>query len=136
MTVRKEGQAWKFLLLRAYRNWDFPKGEPDPEEDLFETARREVREETGIGDLDYSWGRDYKETEPYLDGKKVARYYLAQTRESRVVFSINPELGFPEHQEYRWVSAAEAKRLVPPRLQPIIDWAASCLERRTSPAGD
>lgn len=123
VVVRRENRTWKFLLLRAYRNWDFPKGLPEPGEDLFETAQREVREETGIGDLEYSWGREYRETAPYLEGRKVARYYLGETRQAEVVFSINPELGHPEHQEYRWLSLTEARKLVPERLRPIIDWA-------------
>ena len=38
----------RFLLLRAYRNWDFPKGLVEPGEEPIEAAIREVREETGL----------------------------------------------------------------------------------------
>lgn len=127
--VRIEAQEWKYLVLRAYRYWDFPKGELEPGEDPLQAAKREVLEETGISDLGFSWGDGYKETEPYLSGKKVARYYLAETRQSQVTFSINPELGQPEHHEHRWLTYADIKKLAIERLQPIIEWAQSLLEK-------
>ncbi|MCF8084853.1 MAG: NUDIX domain-containing protein [Deltaproteobacteria bacterium] len=125
--VRWDEDEWKFLFLRAYTNWDFPKGVVEPNENPLEAAKREVQEETGIQDLRFRWGYAYQETEPYSGGKKVARYYLAQTRSSKVVFSINPEIGRPEHHEYRWVSYPELKELAPARLQPVVQWAGENL---------
>lgn len=58
------------LLLRAYRYWDFPKGEAGEGESLLQTARREVREETGITDLAFPWGQQYTETPPYGSPRK------------------------------------------------------------------
>ncbi len=52
-------------MLRAYRNWDFPKGVHEPGEEPFAAARREVQEETLIDDLRFTWGEDYRETAPY-----------------------------------------------------------------------
>ncbi len=37
-----------------------------------------------------------------------------------VSLPINPELGRPEHHEFRWVAYAEAQRLLPERLQPVL----------------
>ncbi|MFH1625633.1 MAG: NUDIX domain-containing protein, partial [Pseudomonadota bacterium] len=86
----------------------------------------EVKEETGITDLDFRWGGIFKETEPYSSGgRKIARYYVAETSESTVTFSINPALGKPEHHEYRWLSYDEIKGLLPKRLLPIIEWVHS-----------
>jgi bis(5'-nucleosidyl)-tetraphosphatase len=127
--VRKEGDEWKYLFLRAYRNWDFPKGLVEPSEDHLETAQREAQEEAGITGLKFSWGYVYKETEPYSRGKKIARYYVAETSQSRVTFSINPELGMPEHHEYRWLSYEEIKTLSPERLLPIIEWAHRLIQK-------
>jgi 8-oxo-dGTP pyrophosphatase MutT (NUDIX family) len=92
------------------------------------TAIREAEEETGLTDLKFTWGTRYKETEPYRGGKKVARYYIAETTQSRVKFSINPELGMPEHHEYRWISLNETKDLAPARLIPIIEWANDVID--------
>ena len=124
VVVREESGDWRFLFLRAYRNWDFPKGVVEPGEDPFEAAVREAGEEAGISDLTFPWGNVFKETEPYRSGgKKVARYYLAATSQSEVTFSVNPEIGKPEHHEYRWLSYKEVRKLAPERLLPIIDWA-------------
>ncbi len=121
--VREERGTWKYLFLRAYRNWDFPKGIVEPGENPLEAAKREVKEETGISDLDFRWGPIYRETEPYSGGKKIARYYVAETRAGQVVFSVNPQIGRPEHHEYRWLTYPEIRELAPERLKDIIEWA-------------
>jgi len=123
VVVRAEEDGWKFLFLRAYRNWDFPKGIVEPGEELLSAAKREVREETGITDLRFRWGTAFKETPPYSRGKKIARYYIAETLERDVRFSINPELGKAEHHEYRWVPYPEILQLAPERLLGVIEWA-------------
>ena len=118
----------QFLLLRAYRNWDLPKGLVEPGEQPFAAACREVEEETGITDLDFAWGNDFVETAPY-SGNKVARFYVARTLSDRVVLSVNPVLGRPEHHEFRWVQLDDALALVVPRLQIVLRWAADQMGR-------
>ena len=123
--IRRESEGCRFLLLRAYNYWDFPKGEIEPGEDPLEAARREVREETGITDLKFSWGEAFHETPPYRSGnrQKVARYYIAETRQQKVLLGISSELGRAEHDEYRWVDAAQAQVLLGERLQQVLQWA-------------
>ena len=58
----------------------------------------------------------------------MARYYLAQTTQASVSLPVSPELGRPEHEEWRWVSFDEAGCVLPPRLQPILAWAKGRLE--------
>ena len=126
--VRETADGPRFLLLRAYRHWDFPKGMVEPEETSFDAARREVEEETGLAGLDFAWGEVHRDTEPYARGK-VARYYLARTAEEQVTLTANPQTGIREHMEYRWVSYAEAGKLITPRVKLILDWAADMLGR-------
>ncbi|HTX23273.1 MAG TPA: NUDIX domain-containing protein [Steroidobacteraceae bacterium] len=128
IVVRRAPHAWLFLLLRAYRNWDFPKGLVEACEEPLAAARREVIEETAIEELQFAWGEVYRETPPYSQNK-VARYYLAETHTEQVRLPVSPELGRPEHHEWRWVTLAEARALVVPRLQPILDWAAELISR-------
>ena len=59
-------------MLRAYHNWDFPKGICEDGESPKEAAQREVQEETGITGLEFAWGDRYMDTGPYNRGK-VAR---------------------------------------------------------------
>jgi 8-oxo-dGTP pyrophosphatase MutT (NUDIX family) len=112
----------KFLLLRAYRNWDFPKGLVEAGEAPIDAALREVREETTLEDLSFDWGLKFMETGPYNRGK-ISRYYIARSKETRVLLPINPELGRPEHHEACWVDFPKALGLVSPRLQPVVHWA-------------
>jgi bis(5'-nucleosidyl)-tetraphosphatase len=94
----------------------------EPGEDVLSAARRELGEETGIRRLELPWGEEYYETLPYGRGK-VARYYLGCTTDKDVRFGINPELGRPEHHEYRWVSAQEALELLNERVAGALRWA-------------
>ena len=126
VVVRDTRDGPRFLLLRAYRNWDFPKGLVEPGEDPLAAALREAREEAGLDDLELAFGRDYYETPPY-SGNKVARYYLARTRRETVTLGVNPALGRPEHDEYRWVDAREAAALTVPRIRAVLAWAVAKL---------
>jgi bis(5'-nucleosidyl)-tetraphosphatase len=49
--VRATPPGWRFLLLRAFNHWDFPKGMVEAGEEPLAAAIREVREETLIADL-------------------------------------------------------------------------------------
>lgn len=122
--VRGAGPDARFLLLRAFRHWDFPKGLVEPGESPREAAVREVREESSIDQLEFRWGEDYIDTGPYNRGK-TARYYLAITDQESVQLLPSPDTGRPEHCEYRWASAAEARALAAPRVAVVIDWALS-----------
>jgi bis(5'-nucleosidyl)-tetraphosphatase len=130
VVLRDGGDGWRVLLLRAYNYWDCPKGQVEPGEDPLTTARREVREETGIAQLEFIWGERFIETEPYSK-HKVARYYLAATERDDVTLGINPQLGRPEHHEARWFGFGDASSVLVPRLQRVLEWA-----RATVTAGD
>ena len=122
VVVRRTPAGWRFLLLRAYRNWDFPKGVVEPGEEPLAAARREVTEETLIDDLRFTWGEEYCETAPYSNNK-VARYYLGETHTQHVTLPVSPELGRPEHNEARWVDFTAALSMSSPRVAAIVRWA-------------
>jgi 8-oxo-dGTP pyrophosphatase MutT (NUDIX family) len=125
--LRRTPNGWRMLVLRAYKNWDFPKGLVEPGEDPIDTAKREAIEETGLTDLQFPFGEAYRETLPYASGK-TARYYLAETHDETIRLPISHELGRPEHHEWRWVTVDEAEDLLPPRLALILDWARETLD--------
>ena len=122
VVVRRAEDGWRVLLLRVYNYWDCPKGVVEAGEGPLDAARREVREETGITDLEFRWGEEFSETPPYSKGK-VARYYLAETRTADANLPINPQLGRAEHHEWRWLSWEEAEQRVVDRLWNVLRWA-------------
>ncbi len=126
--VRKHEGKWLFLVLRAYRYWDFPKGIVEEGEDPIQAAQREVQEETTITELNFKWGYEYVDTGPYNKGK-IARYYVAETSQEHVELPVNPEIGMPEHHEFRWVPYQEAMELVGERVKPVVQWAFEKISR-------
>jgi 8-oxo-dGTP pyrophosphatase MutT (NUDIX family) len=126
VVVRQTAEGWRFLLLRAFNHWDFPKGMVEPGEEPLDAARREVREESLIDDLEFRWGEPSTRTGPYSRGK-VACYFIATTRTEEITLPVNPELGRPEHSEFRWVDYDEAVQMVSPRVRPVLRWAAQVM---------
>ncbi len=122
VVLRRSPFGWRVLILRAYRNWDFPKGLLDLGESPLAAAVRETREETSLTDLVFRWGYGCIDTEPYAVGK-VARYFVAESPGGEVMLPVSPELGRPEHSEFRWTTPDEAAALLPPRLAKVLGWA-------------
>jgi 8-oxo-dGTP pyrophosphatase MutT (NUDIX family) len=126
VVVRQSAEGWRFLLLRAFTHWDFPKGMVEAGEEPLAAAIREVREESAITDLEFAWGEVCTQTGPYSHGK-TARYHVARTGTIDVMLPINPDLGRAEHSEFRWVDYDEAMQLVSPRVRPVVKWAAQVM---------
>ena len=121
VVVRQEAEP-VFLLLRAFTYWDFPKGDLALGETPLQAAVREVAEETGISDLSFPWGTDCYRTLPYARGK-VASYFVGVTAAEEVRIGINPELGRPEHHEFRWLTYPQSLPLLVGRVSAVLDWA-------------
>lgn len=105
---RREGKKIYYLLLH-YTNqpgkkrkdyWDFSKGHIESGENAKMACIREVKEETGIEDLQFV--RGFKRHIKYffvVEGKKIFKVvtlFLARTRTANVVIS-------DEHEGYMWL---------------------------------
>lgn len=123
--MRDTPMGRRYLLLRAWGYWDFPKGCQEKGEKALQTARREVQEETTLTELEFRWGdhRSY-DTPPYSNNK-VARYFLAATETARVQLLPNPESGRVEHDQYAWFDYDQAMSKLSPRVQEVLRWAAN-----------
>ena len=103
---RKENKKIYYLLLHYQAgHWDFPKGIIEKGEKIEETAKREIREETGIEDIKFVEG--FKNWIKYffrVKGKnifKIVTFLLAETKEKKVKISW-------EHIGYKWLPYEEA----------------------------
>jgi bis(5'-nucleosidyl)-tetraphosphatase len=106
IVFREEAGLAFFLLLHYEKgHWGASKGHIEKGETIEETARREVREETGISDLVFRPG--FKETIRYFfqgeQGRtfKTVTFLLAETRTREVVVSF-------EHTGFEWLPYAGA----------------------------
>lgn len=89
-------------------SWVFPKGQPDGDETLEETALREVREETGLqvravsalGQVEYWFAAGPERV------RKAVHFYLMEPTGG------DTSLHDHEYDEVRWVPVGEARRML------------------------
>lgn len=109
VTFRMEDDAPVYLLLHYVEgHWDFPKGHIEPGEDVEQAAKRELKEETGIGDVEIVPGSDsvlYKFRRDGVLRSKSVDYLLGETRTKEVTIS-------DEHQGFGWFVYYNAKRRI------------------------
>ena len=98
----------EILLIKHINSghWSFPKGHVEGDETELETARREIKEETG---LDVILDQTFRETvsySPKRDTQKVVVYFLALARN----YDYVPQE--EEIAEIRWVDIVRAARML------------------------
>lgn len=105
---KKEKNILYLLLHYPEGHWDFPKGHIEEEENPLETAKRELKEETGLEKIKVVDG--FKKTIKYFfrkEGKTVLKFvtfFLAEALEDKVKLSF-------EHQEFKWLPFDKALKL-------------------------
>ena len=110
VVARVAGSEQLYLLLHySAGHWDFPKGHIEEGESEQETARREILEETGIGDIKFDPAFSESTEYYYRQGKKLMRkkviFFLAKTETEKVTVSF-------EHRGYEWLPFEKAKERV------------------------
>lgn len=101
-----ENKNYYLLLQDGLGYWGFPKGHVEEGETLEQTARREVKEETGLQNVQLQKG--FKKWIRYVfqrDKQKIFKlvcFFLGEVKISQVTLSR-------EHQDYQWLSYDEAK---------------------------
>ena len=114
------GGEWRVLGLLGLDNYyDIPKGVIEKNETPFNCALRETREEAGISDLNFAWGK--KTTTVQGTKGKVLAFVASTTQEPKI--EKNPETGIFEHQSWEWMAFNDLENKVYNYLKPIIIWA-------------
>lgn len=99
----------EYLLLQAkkHKEWGFPKGHVEEDETEYETAIREVKEESG---LDVSVIDEFRMEIRYTIGDDVCKqavYFLGHSEDQQVIMQES------EIIDYAWVGLERALKLLP-----------------------
>ncbi|MEK7541986.1 MAG: NUDIX domain-containing protein [Patescibacteria group bacterium] len=141
VVFRNTPRGRRYLVLRASRSestvskgkvvkefWDFPKGTLEKGETGMDAARRECREETGVGDLRVMDG--FKHTARYftwIGGRRALKFvalFLGETKGSKIVLSW-------EHDRHAWLPYGEAQeRITLPQMKEVLREAEQFLRTR------
>jgi 8-oxo-dGTP pyrophosphatase MutT (NUDIX family) len=118
---RKTQEGPRFLILYHGKGyWNFPKGKIEYEERSFQTAIREVREETGLQRKDLKIFNNFKAYERFTFWRGISRqrtkifkiviFYLAETDRKIILISDRKE-GQP-HEGFGWFTYREAMKVL------------------------
>jgi hypothetical protein len=123
----------KFLLLRAYRNWDFPKGIVEPGEAPIDAALREVREETMLDDISFDWGLVYMETGPVQQRQDLALLHRAQQGDSKSSCPSIPNSACPSIKKRAGSAIPTALEHGHRALKPVVRWSYGIITHGAPP---
>ena len=114
---KRESDKILFLVIYSKRNkiWGFPKGHLERGETEKEAAKREIKEETGLDDLNFIEGFKEKvgyETvskRPPFEGERIEKYvtyFLCETKKQDIIVD-GREIG-----DYAFLPLGEAEKFV------------------------
>jgi len=127
----------EYLLLDYGRHWDFAKGHVEEGEDDLAAATRELREETGISDVEAIPAFQHEITYFFRDRKKglirkKVVFFLGQTRaaDRDIVLSH-------EHEAFEFLPYdAAIKRVTFPNARRVLELAEQTLNDRSRTSND
>lgn len=107
LVLRNNDDEERFLILQQnHGHWSFPKGHGEKGETFYETAVRELKEETGITEIEFSGLPSIKDNY-YVekDGEKhnkTVECFIAFTKNNEVIIQES------EVKNYKWATYREA----------------------------
>jgi 8-oxo-dGTP pyrophosphatase MutT (NUDIX family) len=123
----------EYLLLDYGRHWDFAKGHVEKGEDDLHAATRELREETGIADVQPMAGFKQEVRYFFRDRKKgliqkTVTFFLGQTQAGAADVVISQE-----HEGFAFLPFDQAiKRITFPTARQVLRHAEELLSRKSA----
>ncbi|NCS98980.1 NUDIX domain-containing protein [Candidatus Parcubacteria bacterium] len=104
---KKDNQIFVCCVHNIKSNeWGLPKGTPEENETSFETAQRELQEETGISEFEIIGGKTFSEKYSFEQDSAIHNkeniYYIAEVTE---MIEINPAI---DSKDIKWININEA----------------------------
>ncbi len=127
--VFKRNEGIKYLLLKPTKEsvyWDLPKGNVERGEEILKTAQREIREETGLTNLQFfpqfkeKIGYFYRRNKELISKEVV--FFLAEALDNEVKISH-------EHVDYRWFEFHDAIKKLRENSVKVIEKANELLRK-------
>ena len=119
IAYRTTAEGPRFLILyHGHNYWNFPKGKIESEEKSFQTAVREVREETGLTRNDLRFNDNFKTSENFTFWRnkekiyKTIVFYLAETHQQRIKLPEQTDAQGEKHEGYGWFTYKEALKVL------------------------
>lgn len=108
---KSDKSGLKFLLIQHHAgHWAFPKGHAEPGETELQTARRELREETGIADVllitSPVFEEHYTLNRRGQPREKIVRYWVGYVQSQKVTVQE------AEVRDHIWATLDEARTLI------------------------
>lgn len=118
-----ENEAGQYLLIYRRGHWDLPKGKIDAGESPLQAAHREILEETGVSNL--QWSADLPATYHIYpwNGEwvlKQTHWFQFQSKETQQLILQTEE----EIEDARWMNPEQmraVRQLIYPSLQALLD---------------
>ena len=116
LAYAKKEKGVTYLLLKRklhWKGWEFSKGKIEPGETKEQTARRELKEETGlrivgIKKFPFSGKYNYKKPLPDRPGFKGQTFSLFSAEVKKGKVKLDPK----EHNGHKWVSFSQGLKML------------------------
>ena len=128
IVFRETHEGRLYLLLDYGKHWDYPKGHLEKGETAWKAAVRELREETGIRQVDRVTRLQRNMHYRFYSSKngnieKTVTYFIGRTRAEKVAVS-------DEHSGHAWLPYERAMvRLTFQNAQDMLAWADKALDQ-------
>ncbi|NVK32052.1 MAG: hypothetical protein HWE20_13680 [Gammaproteobacteria bacterium] len=120
----------RFLMLRSYHIWTFPRYTLDNAS--AEAVGEALSSEFALNEIDFRLGTECRSTRPYSRGY-VDHYYLVFNEFGEPQLPYSPISNSPVWDEFRWLRHRDARAKLRAPIRPIVDWAYETAVELTKP---